>query len=122
MRNKRNKVEPKASQPNSAIPSVVLAANKTIDEDQDDQMPQATTPAEIPQHQPQSTIVTTRKQYTRADFAVASAGAWVSGFACEKCGCQDMRVIDTRRMPGDGMVVRMRRCRNCGHQQKTVEQ
>lgn len=45
------------------------------------------------------------------------------GIKCAKCGCQDLRVLETRK--NARMIIRRRECRHCGHRvttrEKTVE-
>ena len=90
-----------------SIPAAVMAANRPV---QDDGQPAAAAP---------SPVVGARRVYTREDFA---AGQWSSGFACSKCGCQDLRVHRTDRRPESSAIVRTRICRNCGEIKRTVEQ
>jgi len=52
-----------------------------------------------------------------ADDTAKSEGR--AGIRCRKCGCADVRVWYTR--PGDGVVKRMRMCRNCGEKFPTHE-
>jgi len=42
------------------------------------------------------------------------------GFRCRKCGCADLRVRRTVRLP-NGRVRRYRYCRNCGTPKTTIE-
>ena len=42
------------------------------------------------------------------------------GIACPKCGCRDLRVRHTRKLPGD-RIRRYRSCRHCGRHITTVE-
>ena len=35
------------------------------------------------------------------------------GIACPDCGCRDLLVVGTRRLPDN--IKRWRRCRNCGY-------
>jgi len=41
------------------------------------------------------------------------------GIACRECGCRDLRVETTRRQ--DGLILRYRKCRNCGAHRATIE-
>ena len=41
------------------------------------------------------------------------------GLVCSRCGCADLRVLNTRHMMG--RVVRYRVCRNCGRRATTYE-
>lgn len=48
------------------------------------------------------------------------------GIECSRCGCTDLRVVETRRNRGGkilrGKVFRRRICRNCGKETRTMEQ
>jgi hypothetical protein len=41
------------------------------------------------------------------------------GVVCRKCGCADLRVLNTRYSMG--RIVRYRQCRNCGKRVTTYE-
>jgi len=41
------------------------------------------------------------------------------GLTCPRCGCADLRVNNTRCMPG--RIVRYRQCRHCGRKVTTYE-
>lgn len=51
---------------------------------------------------------------------MASLSASTRGVECCKCGCRDTRVRKTK--PDDGIIRRIRVCRNCGHRWATFEQ
>ena len=91
-----------------SIPAAVMAANRPVQ----DESPAPAAPSPSP-------VVGARRVYTRKDFA---SGQWSSGFACSKCGCQDLRVHRTDRRPESSAIVRTRICRNCGEIKMTVEQ
>lgn len=42
------------------------------------------------------------------------------GICCPRCGCPDLRVTRTMRLPG-GRVRRYRECRHCGRRVCTLE-
>lgn len=42
------------------------------------------------------------------------------GLACRNCGCRDLRVYYTRPKE-NGIVLRVRICRNCGLKKTTME-
>ncbi len=42
------------------------------------------------------------------------------GISCTKCGCRDLRVLQTKRHTG-GKIMRKRQCRNCGRVLITYE-
>jgi hypothetical protein len=100
----------------TGLPACVIAANSRVQTD--GEQPDA---PDRPARPAAASVVTGRREYTREDFA-AAAGGWVSGFACKRCGCQDMRVHRTERCLDSAAVVRTRVCRNCGEKVKTVEQ
>ena len=41
------------------------------------------------------------------------AGGSAAGWTCRKCGCRDLRTLDTREQ-ADGNIARTRYCRHCG--------
>ena len=41
------------------------------------------------------------------------------GLTCARCGCADLRVLNTR--PSPGRIVRYRQCRHCGRRVTTYE-
>lgn len=55
---------------------------------------------------------------TLAEYAAEAAGDG-RGIACPDCGCQDLRVQNTR--DGNGIIKRWRVCRNCGRRVVTQE-
>ena len=42
------------------------------------------------------------------------------GLCCKACGCQHLRVVYLRRLPG-AQVLRRRECRHCGRRTSTRE-
>jgi len=54
---------------------------------------------------------------TMQDLAALNRPA--AGLECPECGCRDFRVTKTRQ--GDGVIVRRRECRHCGHRITTFE-
>lgn len=43
------------------------------------------------------------------------------GFSCPKCGCPRLPRLYTRHRPASGAIVRVRKCKDCGHRIRTVE-
>jgi len=102
----------------SGLPASVMAANHPVESDREEDGSNPTPSTRtVP---PPPTALNMRRVYTREDFLPGKA--WVSGFACGKCGCEDLRVFRTERCPESRAVVRTRICRNCGEKVKTVEQ
>ena len=47
-------------------------------------------------------------------------GKMSEGITCRQCGCGDLPVTNTEKMP-NGMIRRRRKCRNCGAKKVTYE-
>jgi hypothetical protein len=54
---------------------------------------------------------------TMRELAAASAAG--GGLECQKCGCKDFHVLNTRK--GHDLIVRYRVCRHCGEKRQTLE-
>jgi hypothetical protein len=52
----------------------------------------------------------------RKSWPVEPSGA---GLECRKCGCRHFYVDNTRKV--NRMIIRYRRCRNCGQRMTTCE-
>jgi len=42
-----------------------------------------------------------------------------ASLACPRCGCEDLRVLNTRH--SRGRIIRYRECRHCGRRMTTYE-